>query len=347
MILLFLSADDSQHWWQADASGRIVARGAGTPPADQQIIAVPPPDAVSLHRIQLPRLATAQAQAASRLMASELCAAPIDTLHTAISVPDASGRRWLAMVGLADMTGWQRRLAAQAIDAPLVPAALLLPVGTSLMLDAMQLVHLDDRAFAAEPELAALMLGRDTAMAANEADLARPGSWLAPPLDLRQGRFASGQRFTPEPARVKRLVLMAAAGALMWVAGSVASWWQASSAADAAEAARDRMAVSMLPPGAALFDARGQVGAQLARVGSGAVSRLAAPLLAAMASRPGISLAALTLDGQGLTATLEGASPGDIVAIETALRVADLTTAAGLPREVAGRRQLDLKVGRR
>lgn len=351
MLLLFLLANDAQAWWHIDAAGRIVARGenggGGDLPADAgPIVAVPPADAVALHRISLPALSPPQAQAAARHLAAERSAAPIESLHTAISAPDGQGQCWLAVASLDAMTGWTARLAAQSIEAPLVPLPLLLPQGTLLPLAGLHIVHTPALAFAAEPALAATLIDAAPPQI-DEAALARslPASLAsAPPLDLRQGRFGHAATFRPSRGQLRRLALLAASAAALWMAGDVARWWQVQRAASAQGQARDQLAAALLPPGSPLANARAQVQARLARSQSGAASRLAAPLLESLAARPTVSLAALVLEDGSLMATLDAASPGDVAAIEAALRGQGLAAAAGLPRTVAGRSQIELRV---
>ncbi len=354
MLLLFLHADAPADWWQIDAGGRIAAQGSGTPPADLPIIAVPPADAVSLHRIALPNLAPAQAQAAARLMAADFAAAPVETLHTAIGSPGPDGQRWLAITSAEAMANWLASLDAMGLSpAAMVPAPLLLPPdpqgAVAWPLGALLLVRaaLPDgpRAFAVEPDLAEALLPitprlLDAAAIASHA--LRPAA-----LDLLQGRFARRQPWRAAPGQLKRLALLAATVALLLVAGDAARLWQAARAADAAADTRDALAISLLPPGTAINSARAQVAARAASASAGGFSRLAAPLLTALETRPGVSLAALEADANSLSATLETASPGDVAAITTALEAAGLTATAGLPRGSAGRLQTELKVTRR
>ncbi|WP_243453603.1 type II secretion system protein GspL, partial [Polymorphobacter multimanifer] len=166
MLLLFLAPADPD-WWQLDDAGRIVARGTGTPPAVTPVIAIPPADAVSLHRITLPNLAPAQAQAAARMMATEFAAAPLESLHTAIGSPGPDGQRWLAITGADAMAGWLASLDALGVSpAAMVPAPMLLPPdpqgAVAWPLGPLLLVRaaLPDgpRAFAAEPDLAEALL---------------------------------------------------------------------------------------------------------------------------------------------------------------------------------------------
>jgi general secretion pathway protein L len=368
MLLLFLHADAPPEWWQLDAAGRILARGAGTPPpavliADTSLIVVPPADSVSLHRITLPNLAPAQAQAAARLMASELAAAPIETLHTAIGShatdPGADGQRWLAITSADAMAGWLASLDAMGlapaalVSAALVPAPLLLPAdadsAVAWPLGPLLLVRAamadGQHAFAAEPELAEALLR--VAPRLLDAEAVAKHAVRPPALDLLQGRFARRQPWRAPPGQLRRLAVLAASAALLLVAGDAARLWQATRAADAAAQTRDSLAATLLPPGTPVTDARAQVVARAASASAGGFSRLAAPLLAALESRPGVSLAALEADATSLSAALETASPGDVAAITAALEATGLSAVAGLPRGSAGLLQIELKVSRR
>ncbi|WP_416906884.1 MAG: type II secretion system protein GspL [Polymorphobacter sp.] len=341
--LLFLTADDGAHWWQVDASGTLIRRGDGAPPADDiPVLAIPPAEAVTLRRIALPALAPAQARAAARHIAADHSAAPPESLHAAIGAAEPDGQRWLAVTSTSDMARWTSRLEQLAPEAPLVPLPLLLPAPAMLDHAGLAIVHTNDQAFAAEPDLAAALLD-PLPPAISETEFARALS-TTPPLDLRQGAFARSSGFGPSPVQLRRLALLAASAAALWVAGDVASWWQGARAAAAAEATRDRLAASLLPPGAPLTNARAQVEALVARQTSGLASRLAGPLMQSLASRPGVSLAALALDNSRLTATLDNPTPGDVAAIEAELRAQGLAVTASLPRTIASRPHIDLEV---
>lgn len=350
-LLLFLHADALPSWWQLDESGRIIARGTETPPSVTPVLAIPPAASVSLHRITLPALAPAQAQAAARLMAAELAAAPIDTLHTAIGNPGPDGQRWLAIASAEAMAGWLAEIGRMGLSpAAMLPAPLLLPSPAQGVAGWLQEPFLivqaatPPRGFAAEPELAAILGGMEPVLLA-DADVAAH-AMMPPALDLLQNAFARRQPWRAAPGQFRRLALLAAGVGALFVAGDVALLWQAGRAADIAAAQRDSLAATLLPPGTPITNARAQVSARAAAVSAGGFSRLAAPLLEALETRPGVSIASLEADATSLSATLETASPGDISAIILRLETGGLVASAGLPRGAAGSLQIPLRVSR-
>jgi general secretion pathway protein L len=343
MILLWLH-EDRPRWWQVEA-GRIVARGAGAPPPGAAVLAVAPEEAVSLHRVMLPRLAPAQTLAAARAMAAELAAVPVAGLHVAVSAPEAGGERWLALVDEGVMRRCAETLAGLAPEAALVPAPLLLPVPGRLEMDGLVMVRTETAAVVVEAALLPELLP-DAPALLDEAQIAAavPALLAAPPLDLMQGGYGRQRPFRLEAGRVRRLLALAAALALALAGAEAARWWQAARAEAAAVAARDALAGRLLPAGTIVREARAQVEAEARRVLAGDFSARAAVLLAALEARPGVALVALEADAVSLTATLEGASPGDLAALGERLAGDGLRADAGLPRETGGRQLVELKV---
>ncbi len=340
-------------WWHLGAGGRLL-EGAGDEGA-APVVAVAPPGAVSLHRVPLPRLAPAQALAAARAMAGELSAAPADTMHVAIGEPDADGRRWLAIADAAAMAGWLAALDGLPVRA-LVPAPLLLPTPVAGALawpvEGLWLVRSveaggEARAFASEPALAELVLGAaPRLLGADGLADGLAARMDRPELDLRQGRFAGGTRKDMDPARRRRVAVLAAAALAVLLATPVVEWARTNSAAAAAEAEAAIAAAALLPAGTPVSDPRAQVAARLAELGGGTgLARTMAPLLAELAGRPGVSIMSLEKTGDVLVVALEGAAPGDVAALSSRLQAAGLAAEPGLPREIGGRLQTELRIG--
>ncbi|WP_439532480.1 type II secretion system protein GspL [Polymorphobacter sp.] len=351
MLLLFLETQEPDRWRRIDGSGAIVSEGQGlaglAPSPGEAVVAVAPPAHVSLHRVMLPALAPAQAAAAARAMAGELSAAPAETLHVALGAAQVNGGRWLAIADADDVAAWLARLEAAGLTpSRLVPAPLLLPDGSAAERDGLWLVRQGETAFAAEPALAAMMLDVLPPPVEPAAFAAGLSTRLVQAPNLRHGRFALVQPWRPVPGQWRRLALPAAAAVLALVLAEGAGWWRAARAADTAEAALAAQATELLPPGTLVNDPRAQVTARLRALGgSGGLAALAAPLLAAIEPRPGVSIASLEhAPGTGLVVILEGASPGEAAAIVATLRDAGLEAALGLPRQVGGVAQAELRV---
>ncbi len=323
MLLIHLGPDP--HWLRF-SEGQVSARGHGLPaPAPgTRIIAAVPGEDVSLHWVDLPALAPAQARAAARMIAADLGAGPAETTH--IAVADGAGLRPVAMVAHDRMRGWLDRLAdAGLVPDHVIPDMMLLPLpadGVSVAaLPGRTLVRGTALAFVADPDLAPLLIGALHRHAATlEDDLGAALDVLA--LDLRQGEFALVQPWRPAPGLWRRLALMAAGAALLWAAGDLAAWWQAARAADAAGQKMIAAAAAVLPAGAVITadTARAQVAARVTALGAdGGMTALAAPLADIVTAQPQASVASLDYaPATGLVAGL-AASPAERDAVLAAL----------------------------
>ena len=151
----------------------VTARGDGwatvPAPADgAEVVAVVPGDAVVLHWVELPDLAPAQMAAAARMLAADVSAAPVETVHVAAGKAGEDGFRPLALVDRGLMAHWLAQLAEGGIEADhVVPAPLMLPVaGEAVSVfehGGLWLAHGTRLGFAAEPALARLMIGERAA----------------------------------------------------------------------------------------------------------------------------------------------------------------------------------------
>lgn len=217
-----------------DTAGRVVARreaGDGSPlPADplqpppRRVLAVPGVDCLALW-LDLPARNPVQALAAATLLVEDhVAAAARHPLHIAIApLPPDGGKRLVVAVEPEHMQGWLDRAAALGMTPDAVtPAPLLLPrpaneAGDAVALachDGLWLVRGQCLAFAAEPALAAEILGDRPRTALPDAGAALAGGALAPAIDLLQGRFAAApSRHTGWPAW-RRAAMLAAVLAL-------------------------------------------------------------------------------------------------------------------------------------
>jgi general secretion pathway protein M len=175
-------------------------------------------------------------------------------------------------------------------------------------------------AFAAEPELAAAIIGTD---ATTPAQPALPDPL---PLDLLSGEYAQVARWQPDRTQLKRLALLAAAVAGLWLGSDVAALLRASSAASAADAELMTLAPSTTdgPSAFAALQAQAQQ-----RGAAGGLAALAGPVVQALSARPGAGLAGLSYTpAGGLVAGVAGGG-GEAKALADALGIAGLAASPG------------------
>ncbi len=322
MRLLIIDAADG-HWLTIDA-GRIVARGMGldSPAVDGATLVAVPGDAVVLHWVALPALAPAQGQAAARLLAADVSAAAVDGLHVALGPIGDDGRRVLALVDRSVMAGWCRQLAAVGVVADtIVPWPLLLPIadsGVTVSDDGpLWSVRADGMAFAAEPGLAALLIGDAPRHFVSVDDIAAAA--MAPTaIDLQQGEFGPQRQWPITAASLRRLGWLGLAIVAVLLASSLADLWRSDQAAAHAKAALADAAQGLLPPGTLIEDPRRQVAARLAQLGGGGgFAGLAGPVLMILRDRPAAAVQALRYDpAAGLVLVVP---IGDAAGLATAL----------------------------
>jgi general secretion pathway protein L len=310
-------------WQRSDGSG-----GAGWPAPDgTPLVLAVPGEAVALHWLDLPDLAPAQAAAAARLALADRLA----EADPHIAVARGSGLRPVGVVAREQMAAWQAE-AARAGWKPsaIIPDPLLLPVpasGWAVAQDGPRvLARSASAAFAAEPDLAAAIIGTDATA------LAQPALPVPLPLDLLSGDYAPVTRWQPDRTQVKRLALLAAAIAGLWLGGDLAALFRARSAASAADAEL----LALVPgtsDGASAFAAL-QAQAQQ-RGAAGGLAALAGPVVQALSARPGAGLASLAYTpAGGLVAGVAGGA-GEAQALADALAATGLAASASTTRATA------------
>lgn len=357
--LIFVGADSRLPWLRIAADGAMSHGAAITslvvldPAVAAETIAIVPGDAVVLHWTELPGLAPAQAQAAARLLAADVSATPLEATHVAIGPADGDGWRVLALVDSAAMADWLAQLAAAGVDPDrMLPAPLLLaePETGVAVLDGGGdwQVRGHRLAFAAEPDLARLMIGSEIV---HQIDLADWQAGLAvrlaaPQVDLRQAGFARARRWRIDRQRVRRLALAGLAVIGLLVAAQVAAILRFGFAADRAELQLADAARSVLPRGTIVTDPRAQVAARAAQLGSGkGFSALAAALVGQLRDRPALALHGLAYAPEtGLVASMTAPTPADRDAIIAALDAAGLDARFGAAGEAAGTPTVEITV---
>jgi general secretion pathway protein L len=290
------------------------------------VLAVPG-EAVALHWLDLPDLAPAQAAAAARMALADRLAES----DPHIAVAPGSGLRPVAVVAREQMAGWLAE-AARAGWKPsaIIPDPLLLPApasGWSVAQDGPRvLARSTTTAFAAEADLAAAIIGTDA------TTLAQPALPDVLPLDLLSGEYVQVARWQPDRTQLKRLALLAAAVAGLWLGGDVAALLRASSAASAADAELMTLTPSTTdgPSAFAALQAQAQQ-----RGAAGGLAALAGPVVQALSARPGAGLAGLSYTpAGGLVAGVAGGA-GEAKALADALGIAGLVASPGTTRATA------------
>jgi general secretion pathway protein L len=353
-LLIFLRGEDDLAWLRLDGDA-VVARGGAHPVAepDETVIAVAPGEAVTLHWVEMPALAPAQAAAAGRIAASEVCAAPIGEAHVAVGPRDDDGYCCLAVVNATAMAGWLARCRAAGLDPDhVVPSPLLIapPADGVRVAEAGDLILARGPrlAFAAEPALAALLIG-DAAPDKLEAPAFEAGlgaALAALPVDLRQGAFAKARPWRLDWKRLRRTAAWAALILLSLPLISLALMLRHGLAADVAERELANEARRVLPRGAEIVDPVAQVEARLAETGAAGpgFSTAAAALFAALRDVAGAELTSLRYADRQLTAAVSTAQGGDLALIQERLRAAGFEATPGAPRTEAGKSTIELTV---
>jgi general secretion pathway protein L len=346
MIVLYLAP---QVRWQRWGEGRLIASAAGWPVADPAVplvLAVPGED-VALHWIDLPDLAPAQAAAAARLALADRLAES----DPHIAVAPGSGPRAVAVVSRTVMAGRLAELARNGLNASrIIPDPLLLPAPSAGWAVAREGTRVVARsmaaAFAAEADLAAALIGTD---AVAEVALAPP---MPDALDLLVGDFATVTRWQAPAGLWRRWALLAATIAGLWLAGDVAALLRARAAASAADAETLALARPLLAPGgiggaddgtAALA---GLAAIAQQRGADGGLATLAAPVVQALAARPGAGLGSLSYTpAGGLIAGVAG-GPAEAQALASALAPSGLTVSVGATRATADASITDVRLSK-
>ena len=352
LLILFLG---SAPGWLRLAEGRVVARGSdpeAIPPADEEaeperIVLVVPGSEVAIHWAELPAdLAPAQARAAARIMAAEVSAEPTGTLHVATG-PAAEGEeeRCMALVAAERMRGWLSRAQAVGCDPDSVvpePLLLLPPDGGVRLFKRAGLdnVRGHRRAFAAEPEIAALLLGDEPVETveseAFERDLAAALDAL--PVDLRQGDFAKRRRWTIDWPLVRRLAMLAGAILLATLLVQLVLITRYTFAAEAVEHETAELARDVIPGNVEIVDPAAQLREQMVTMGGGpGYGAIAGAVFTAVRETAGAELRSMIWTEEGaLQIGVAAPGPAELAAFQQRMADAGLVVEAGAQTSAAG-----------
>src|SRR3712207_35762 len=216
---------DGRDWVLASASGTA-----------RRMLIVPGTE-VSIHWVDLGEgLTDAQAAAAARLMLSDATAEPLSEMHVAVG----RGEDGLTPVALASNRRMEEWIAS---DPDIILPSPFLMKAPDRGLVRRDLVPVPDyrgraAAFSAEPELAAMLVGDQPVLSADEAAIEGAlGDLLQnPPINLRQGPFARRRQWKLQAPRLRRTAMLAIALALLSLAVQVATILSYTFGADRIEA---------------------------------------------------------------------------------------------------------------
>lgn len=356
-LLLFLAPGGGASGWLLLQDGVVAARGAGLAelPVARSAVAVVPGEEVTLQWLDLPLgLAPAQAQAAARLMAAEASAQPLTDMHVVTGREGEPGAlRPVALAPVEAMERWLATAAAAGVEPDLIiPDTALLPVSadgyTRMDRDGIALWRGPDVAFAAEAELAALVVGdapvTELDAAAFEAHLL--AALDRPLVNLRQGLFARRRAVRLEIVRVRRLGWLVLAIALATLVLQITQIIVYTRAADSVEEETRRIAATALSrsPGSAGAD---DLGRRLAELRGGGVgfSAIAGAVFSAVQAVPNVELASLAFGVDGtLRIGVRGDSPATLDAFAQRVGANGFAVERTTPRIDNGRQVQDMLV---
>ena len=328
--MMLVTLAPAPHWQRLEGA-RVIAAGDGWPqpdPATALVLAVPG-ETVALHWIDLPDLAPAQAAAAARITLADR----LGEADPHIAVAGGSGARPVAVAARAAMAGWLAETARAGWKASaIVPDTLLLPVPPQGWAVAQEgdrvLARSAVAAFVAEADVAAAIIAGEPT---STARLVLPDPL---PLNLLSGEYAPVTRWQPARGQIRRVALLAAAVAGLWIAGDIAALLRAYGAVDAADAQTLALARPYVQgeAGDALTTLASLKAAAQARGAAGGLAALAGPVVQALAVRPGAGLAALAFTPNGgLVAGVAGGT-GEAQALADAVGQAGMTASIGTTR---------------
>ena len=349
------------HWWRVTA-GEIVESGTGNgwldhasnEPANGRVtIGITPAASVRLSFADLPPAGAnpRQAAALARIAARETSLGDPETLHTVSSRLEGEASGMLtAIVDNGTMIAWLDWARAVGVELHhVVPAAALFrwdeqwteaKVGNETLLGRRGTV------LPSEPALAALVVGDAEVrpIDGEETGRALVEAAVAPPLDLRSGRFARRRRIAIDRARIRELAILAALIPLMMLLLAVASIVRLDRSTARIDAQTLAIAEAALGRGVTLETAETELRQRAGSRGQGFSAPLAA-FFQRLDSVPAITATELSYRPDGtLVATLAAASIDPINALLIQIQ-RDGYRVTAVPRQAPdGRATVDLTV---
>lgn len=330
--------DAESHWLRVQ-DGEIVARGdqAGLLAAsdgETRLLVAPARD-VSLHALDLPNLAPAQARAAAQLALAEKSLLPTDQLHIACGAQgEDSPACTIALVSRIQMQAW-----IEAFDPDvIVPAPLLLPQPGEGYVRAIlgdEVVLRGVGTGFAEDEILAPLLIRDAPVITLERDALEAAVIAAaanPLINLRDGEFALRRQWRLDRHRVKRTAWIAAAILIVTLLIPLTQIVRLSWASDTIEETSASLAQAALGEAVAPEAAVAALDARLAalRGGGAGFTKTAAAASRAIEATANVELTAMTFDPDGtLRLTLRATTTDEISTVQARMRAAGLDVTSG------------------
>ncbi len=345
--------DAESHWLRLEG-GEIVARGdqAGLLAAsdgETRLLVAPARD-VSLHALDLPGLAPAQARAAAQLALAEKSLLPADQLHISCGAQgEDSPARTVALVSRIQMQAW-----IEAFDPDMiVPSPLLLPqpdegyvraiLGDEVVLRGV------DTGFSEDDVLTPLITG-DAPVITLERDVLEAAVVAAaanPPINLREGEFARRRQWRLDPHWVKRTAWIAAALLIVTLLIPLTQIVRLSWASDTLEQTSASLAQAALGEAVAPEAAVGALDARLAalRGGGAGFTKTAAAASRAIEATANVELTAMTFDPDGtLRLTLRATTADEIATVQARMRAAGLDVTSGPVNPSQGQPTVETRV---
>ena len=359
---LFLFPGETGGWLRIADDG-VESRGEAIeaiPPLDEdagseKVVLVLPGTDVAVHWVDLPgNLSPAQATGGARILAGEICAEPLDTVHVALG--DKTEReegRCMAFVSTAVMERELAAVQALGFDPDHIVAESLLVAPPAEGVRLFRRAEVDNvrgkrRALAAEADLAAILLAEEAVETIDTDTFERnlASALAAMPVDLRQGDFAKRRRWKADAGRIRRMAMLAGAILLATLTIQATLIVRYSFAADAVERETMELARDALPGNTEITDPHGQLRQRLARLGGGpGYSSLASAIFAAIRQTEATELQSLvyaSTSGAQLTVAAEDQAALD--AVQRHLEAAGFAVTPGTVRDSGRRRIADFGV---
>lgn len=275
-LVLYLPNDPAAvaPWGLFDTAGASLRTGAAVSGAGfaQDVAAdrywvIVPGSSVTAHTIELPRDANERRVAAAAAYALEdaLAVDPAE-LHFALG-PVGAEKRLVAVAAQSAMSAWMQRLAALGVRADLMLPDFLAISAGPVVHDGLVLAKTPEAAFAAESELAAILLGSpaQTPPLSTERLLAQAYGVLAggPPINLLQGRYAPKRDWGPIIRPWRRVGMLAASVAVLAIVGVAIEGVRLNRQAEAATARAEAVFRQALPEVKRVVNPRAQMRAYL------------------------------------------------------------------------------------